>query len=82
MTHPVRVHPTAQEIVTGFPKGANKNRAQHVLNAAQSEGQVQAAYEVLAILQNNDDLHVTLANITTWANVTIETARGNHEQNE
>ena len=62
---------SAQEIVDGYRKGAEKNRAQHVLEAAQSEGQVQAAYEVKKLLTSDEDPQITLGNIHSWADATI-----------
>ena len=65
---------TAQSIVNGYPKGSGKNRAQHVLEKAHSEGQVIAAYEVLELLERvkSEDPLIT---ITAWVNATIETGK-------
>jgi hypothetical protein len=63
---------SAQEMVDGFPKGSGKNRAQHVLEAAHLEGNIQSAYEVLKLIGNKqEDPYITVANLTAWANATI-----------
>jgi hypothetical protein len=67
---------TAQEIVDGFPKGSHKNRSQHVLEAAQGEGQVQAAYEVLKLLTSDEPPEIVLGNIGSWADATIQAHSG------
>ena len=67
---------TAQEMVDGFPKGSGKNRAQHVLEKARSEGQVIAAYEVLSLMTDKkEDPFIQIKNIESWANLTIETGK-------